>query len=354
MRRRERLKKLEKQKERKRRKRNQRLRRAFGGLVVLLVLFAGVRLLLQRDAVPEEEKVHSYEEQVEESGTQPAEEPEEATDDPGEIRWMFNENLARRRVQSEVALLYSLDTDEILYAKNADRISYPASLTKMMTQLVAIENLDEAQLAQQVSISEETYRNMLDEEASLSGFAPGESVTLQDLLYANFLESGGDASETIALHLAGTVDAFVAEMNARAEELGMADTVFLNPTGLHEEGHHTTANDLLKLMQAGLDDERFLTYFTAQSYETEPLDDTENGHTLTARLARKLEDRTVPYKVLGGKTGFTEEAGLCLATVIERSGSRFVLITMGAPYEISRTTDLDDHMWLMRGLSKEE
>lgn len=368
-RRRARQQKLEQQRAREKRRRMKRLRAGFVLLLVFGLLFFAVRAFITDRADGPDARAESYAESEEpaadpvedfpEAETEAAsavEDTEEADTEEVDVPrgWDFNENLAKRRVQSDVALLYNLDTDEIIYEKNADKLSYPASLTKIMTQYAALQMASPAQLEEEVSISEETYRQMITEDASMSGFAPGEPITFQDMLYANFLASGGDASETIGIVLSGSVEAFVEEMNLQAQRLGMNDTVFKNPTGLHDEEHRTTAHDLLKLTLAALKEEDFLEYFTAYTYETEPLDENaDEGHVITARLWENLQDRSIPYKVLGGKTGFTEEAGLCLITVMERSGSRFLIITMGAPYEVSRTTDLDDHQWLMRGLTRE-
>lgn len=325
---------------------------------VVLLLFAYTRLqnagLSEEAALPAAETetatgdtpVPFTEEAKADESNQP-----EADGSTSEKRLYFNENMARRRLQSEVALVYALDTGEILYEKNADLPSYPASLTKIMTQLVAIEMTDAARLLEPLAISDETYEKMVDEGAAMSGFPPGEPFTLQDMLYANFLGSAGDASETLAVALAGSLDAFVEAMNEKAAALDMNDTHFRNVTGLHAEGHVTTAHDLLKLTLAAFENPAFLDFFTADSYEASPADESSESYSIVPRLWRSLENREVPFTLIGGKTAFTEEAGLGLLTVMEKDGAHFLMITMGAPYEASFTASLDDHLWLMRGVS---
>lgn len=357
-RRRVRMEEIEKRRAaRKRRRRQKNIRRLLLIGALALLLYMGVRLIqngADKDQQPPEAANGQTETAPEKTNEEEATEVAAETEPDGTketINWSFNENLARRRIQSEVALLYSVDTDEVLYEKNADLITYPASLTKMMTQIVAVEHLTPAMLDEEVMLSEEIYWEMVAEEASMSGFKPGEIVTMRDMLYANFIASAGDASETIAIEVAGSEADFVALMNEKAAELGMQDTVFKNPTGLHDPEHETTANDLLKLYQYASRNVEFMKYFTADHYTTQPKDGSE-GLKLRPRLWEDLQDSGMPYRVLGGKTGFTEEAGLCLITLIERSGYRFLVISMGAPYDVSFTTDLEDHIWIMRGLSR--
>ena len=139
------------------------------------------------------------------------------------------------------AILVDARTGKTLYEKNADEQRAPASLTKIMTCLIALEKCE---LTDQVTICD---LDDLASDASVAGFREGEVLTMEDVLYGLMLESGGDAALAIAVHIAGSVDAFSDMMNERATQLGMDNTNFTNPHGLTQGEHYSTARDLAKL-----------------------------------------------------------------------------------------------------------
>src|SRR5699024_10906628 len=124
-------------------------------------------------------------------------------------------------------------------------------LVKMMTTLVALEHINE--LSALAPVDEETYQEMIVENASMAGFVGREEVTYRDLLYGTILASGGEAANSLAIHVAGSVEAFVQMMNDKAGELGLKDTHFTNAEGLHDENQYTTASDMAKLLDYALD-----------------------------------------------------------------------------------------------------
>lgn len=232
--------------------------------------------------------------------------------------------LEQDEIYSRTGLLLDLEREQIVYRKNINEKIYPASLTKIMTSLVALENIDS--LDQRVRISREDFKGVDESGAALAGFREGEELTKRDLLYGLMLASGAEAANALANSLGGE-EAFVDLMNRKAEELGMKKTHFTNPTGLHHKDHYTTAGDLAILLSQALDNGDFRALVTREAYVTEA-----TGLKITSRVFDKLEeDKMEGYRILGGKTGYTRKAGLCLASICEKEGREYLLITAGAP-----------------------
>lgn len=158
---------------------------------------------------------------------------------------------------SRHAILLDAQSGQVLAQKRADERTAPASLTKMMTILLAIET--EPDLDKQVTLPEDIFPALQTEKASMAGFAPGETVTVRDLLYGAMLPSGAECCETLARLVSGSEDNFAALMNQKAAELGMKNTHFTNPTGLTDTEHYSSAADMAKLLQAALHNATFRT-----------------------------------------------------------------------------------------------
>ena len=155
----------------------------------------------------------------------------------------------------EAALLVELNSGTTVYEYNADQRLYPASLTKMMTCMLALEG---GNLSDEITVNGSLFADM-DSDASSANLVDGEVMTLEDLLYCVMVPSANDASIIVADHIGGSVEAFVDMMNAKAAELGCRDTHFANPDGLHEDDHYTTARDLAIIAQAALQNDTFRT-----------------------------------------------------------------------------------------------
>ena len=227
------------------------------------------------------------------------------------------------------AILLEADSGEVLAEKNADTQIYPASMTKMMTVLLAIEA--EPDLDRQVTIPEDIFPALKQEGASMAGFRPGEVVTTRDLLYGTLLPSGAECCETLARLVSGTETDFVALMNRKAAELGMTSTHFCNPTGLHDPEHVSTVRDISVLLREAVRNEMFRKILTTERYTIQPTNLHPEGFTVTSTLLKELNgDEIRNGKILGGKTGYTSEAGLCLASIAEVKGKTYLLVTAGA------------------------
>ncbi|MET3574500.1 D-alanyl-D-alanine carboxypeptidase family protein [Bhargavaea ullalensis] len=228
--------------------------------------------------------------------------------------------------------IYVLDREsgKPVYEKNADARAYPASLTKMMTTLVALEHIGDLSAAAPVDL--DTYRKMVAANASMAGFHGRERVTYRDLLYGKILPSGGEAANSLAVNTAGSVGAFVALMNQKADELGLAGTHFTNPEGLHDKGQYTTAADMAKLLDRALENGHFRALLTKETFQTSPTADHPDGIRLQSTVLARLNGVDEPgFRILGGKSGTTYQAGECWATLAEKNGREYIAVVMGAP-----------------------
>lgn len=228
---------------------------------------------------------------------------------------------------SDYALLVNLTTNEVIYEKNAHQRTYPASLTKMMTVLVGIEHMKDEDITIDVD-----YNALAAEGAAIAGFYNGEVVSYEDLLYGTMLPSGADAALMLAKVVAGSEEGFVALMNEKAQQLGMKDTHFTNVVGLHDDNHYSTPWDLAMLEKAALYNETFREIFSTKSYTTE----SASRLTFTSRMFDRMKSPIFDGgEVLGGKTGYTEEAALCLASYATDGENEYLLVTThadGNPY----------------------
>lgn len=215
-------------------------------------------------------------------------------------------------IGSTYAIVIDRDTNQVLCEKDADTKLYPASLTKMMTAIIAIENLQD--FNQTITITEEMLAGLKEQDASLAGFEVGDTPTIQDVLYGIALPSGADATNAAAFTISGSIEAYVKLMNEKAQQIGMTNTHFVNTTGLHDENHYSTARDLSKLLQYCLNNETFKTIFSTHTYTTSSLTSSINGIIFINSLFKAAETNNYAIPgLIGGKTGFTYPAGHCLA-----------------------------------------
>ena len=234
-------------------------------------------------------------------------------------------------VTAESAFVMDVQSGAILYEKNIDKREYPASITKVMTALVAIEN---SSLSETVTYSRNAVTN-LESGASNIEIQPGEKLSMEDSLYAILLMSANEACNGVAEHVAGSIDNFVAMMNQKAKELGCTGTHFANPHGLQDEKHYTTPYDIYLMLNEAFTYPEFTEITELPSYTVTYTgsDGTEKSTTLTATDHYLTGEATAPKDVtiLGGKTGTTEVAGNCLAILTQNAyGKTFVSIVMGA------------------------
>ncbi len=232
-------------------------------------------------------------------------------------------------LHSPCAILVRPSDKAVLMQKQSDKRIYPASLTKMMTVVAAIENIPDLQ--KKIELSSSIFQPLYKADASMAGFQPGEKVRAIDLLYGAMLPSGAESCVGLADEISGSEQNFVKKMNQKAEQLGMSNTHFSNSTGLQNENHYTTVKDLSLLLVYALQNKTFREIFTSSRHSTTVTNKHPDGITFTSTLSQSLKDQTLPGReILGGKTGYTNEAGLCLASLAQIDGREYILVTAGA------------------------
>lgn len=233
-------------------------------------------------------------------------------------------------INSSSAVLIQANGGKIIGEINGKERMYPASLTKMMTAIVAIEELDS--LEQEITLTAEMFAGLYEQDATQAGFQPDETVRAVDLLYGVMLPSGAECCIALADEIAGSEEAFVELMNKKAAKIGMENTHFCDSTGLHNPDHYSTAEDMAVLLKYGLKDDTFREIIESPYHSTPPTNIHPDGITYYSTMFKNLSDTAVTGgEIKGGKTGFTNEAGLCLASFAEIEGREYILVTAGAP-----------------------
>ncbi|WP_181995484.1 D-alanyl-D-alanine carboxypeptidase family protein [Clostridium sp. AM58-1XD] len=214
-------------------------------------------------------------------------------------------------IHSEAAALFSLNDKEVMFSKNAFERLYPASITKVMTALVAIKY---GRLTDVVTVTDEAV--ITEAGASLCHIKPGDKLTMDQLLYGLMLPSGNDAGAAIAVHMAGSLEGFSEMMNEEAKKIGATGTHFMNPHGLSNENHYTTAYDLYLIFNEALKLPKFREIIGTTSYyaEYESGSGEKVNQTWKGGNWYMTGEREEPQglTVFGGKTGTTKAAGYCL------------------------------------------
>lgn len=233
-------------------------------------------------------------------------------------------------ITGEYVTLYNMNEDTLLYSKNDTKKTSIASLTKMMTTLVAIEEIDN--LDKIVTIKERDFEGTVG--YSKAGFKVGDKVTYRDLLYGIILPSGADAVNAVVNNTLG-YDKFIKKMNETAKRLGMNDTSYANPVGKDDENNYSTSSDLAKLLKYALKNETFKTIFTTKSYKT------SNGINLESTV-NSYKNILNTDEIKGAKSGFTKDAGRCLASITTLNNVDYLLVVINSsttnPYNAVKDT----------------
>ena len=230
------------------------------------------------------------------------------------------------QIEAQSAVLMDLNSEAILYSKNADTQLYPASITKLLTCLLGCENLD---INAQITLSQQAAYGIEAGSSTIYGDA-GEVFTVEQALMGLMLESANEMALAIGEEVSGSVKKFVELMNTRAQQLGCTNTHFNNPNGLPDETHVTTANDMAKIAKAAWQNTTCRKFFTTDLYEIPPTNVfTETRYLLNHH--KMMAGRDYAYDgVLGGKTGYTEVAGSTLVTYAKRGNLTLVAVVMNS------------------------
>ncbi len=238
------------------------------------------------------------------------------------------ETMAIIGTSAEAVLLYCCDNDETVYSENGDKKLPMASTTKIMTVVVALEHAD---IDKEIKVPKEAC----GVEGSSVYLYPDEKITMKDLLYAVMLESANDAATALAIAVGGDLSDFVKMMNAKAAEIGMLNSNFVNPHGLDHEQHYSTAYDMALLMDYAMENPVFAEITGTYKY-TSPMGETARVFINHNRLLNTYNG------VCGGKTGYTKRSGRCLVSVAERDGVRLCAVTLNDPDDWKDHAELYD------------
>ncbi len=231
---------------------------------------------------------------------------------------------------AKYAIIIDKKDNSVIAQRKAKERAYPASTTKIMTLLTAVDLIED--YSDTFTMSLAITDPLFTEGASVAGFLDGEAVNMTDLLYGTILPSGADAAMGLAVKLAGSEEAFVGLMNKKAEELGLTDTHFDNVTGLHSENNYSTAYDMAIILDTALQNEICKKVLSTYQYTTASTSHHPEGILLSSTLFTYMygtEPETAT--ILGGKTGYVNESGYCIASYGENNESknRYIVVTFG-------------------------
>ena len=235
-------------------------------------------------------------------------------------------------VISTNAILINENTDTIIASKGAYERINPASMTKVLTVLVAAEAIAEEELDNTFTMTQEITDYSYVNDCSSVGFLADEVVTLRDLFYGTTLHSGGDAAVGLATYVAGSNDAFVDKMNVKLEELGIAEsTHFTNCVGLYDENHYSTVYDMAIIMKAAMQNELCRDFLSLHIYTTSTTEQHPEGITISNWFLRKIEDKDTSGEVLCAKTGYVVQSKNCAVSYENHeNGSSYICVTTGS------------------------
>ncbi len=235
-------------------------------------------------------------------------------------------------VISTNAILIDESTDTIIASRGAYERIFPASMTKVLTILVAAEQLGERDLDDTFIMTLEITDYAYVNDCSAVGFLDGEEITVRDLFYGTILPSGGDAAVGLATYIAGSHEAFVDMMNAKLEELGISDSAhFTNCVGLYDDNHYCTVYDMAVIMKAALQNELCRETLSAHTYTTTPTDKHPEGITISNWFLRRIEDKDTGGEVLCAKTGYVVQSRNCAVSYgTFAGGTPYICVTAGA------------------------
>jgi len=252
-------------------------------------------------------------------------------------------------VFSSNAILVDVENEKILAGKGEKSRVVPASMTKVLTLLVAAENIDDLddEFVITTEITDYCFRN----DCSVAGYAVGETVTVRDLLYGAILPSGGDGALGLALYVAGSQEAFVELMNEKLAALGLSGSAhFTNCIGIYDADHYCTVYDMAIIMEAAMQNEICREVLSTRIYTTSRTEQHPDGIELSNWFIRRIEDKDTGGMTVYGKTGYVNQSGSCAVSCgINEEGRTYICVTVNA---VSRWRCIEDHAYLYKHFSE--
>lgn len=254
-------------------------------------------------------------------------------------------------VFSSNTILVDVDNEKILAGKGEKSQIVPASMTKVLTLLVAVENIENLNaLNDEFVITTEITDYCFRNDCSVAGYAVGEAVTVRDLLYGTILPSGGDGALGLAIYTAGSHEAFVELMNEKLAELGLAGSAhFTNCIGVYDADHYCTVYDMAVIMEAAMQNEICRQVLSTRIYTTSSTEQHPEGIELSNWFIRRIEDKDTNGMTIYGKTGYVNQSGSCAVSCgINAEGRRYICVTTNA---VNRWRCIEDHAYLYQNFS---
>lgn len=233
-------------------------------------------------------------------------------------------------ILSKHVLLINTDTDTVLYQKNANEKAYPASITKIMTALVVLDNCKDLD-NEKITTSYNAIHSLDGTGSTMLNLKEGEVLSAKEMLYALLMCSSADCAVALAEHFGGSVGGFVDMMNAKAKELKMNDSSFANVHGLHNDDHYTTANDIAKMVKAALKYDLFCEIVKSSRHRMGATNLSRERTLVTTNFLLDVSTAYYYPYCTGIKTGFTDAAGRCLVSTANKKGSNYLCIVLNCP-----------------------
>ena len=328
--------------QKRRKKRLLKIRLMFAGLVLFValilagIIFTIVKLVgmaMDNRAAAEKEMAFTTIEKTPELMINDPE-PEPEPEPEARVYSVSEENI--RGIGDEVigqyGILVDVSQESVLAGRGYRARMNPASMTKVLTLLVAAEHMERSELSSPFRMVFDITNYAFVHDCSTAGFLENETVTVEDLLYGTILPSGGDAAVGLACYIAGSQEDFVVLMNQKLEELGLSETThFTNCVGLFDEDHYSTCYDMAMIMWAAMDNELCRQVLSTKKYTTSPTPEHPEGIELSNWFLRRIEDKEDGFTVLGGKTGFVNESGNCAVSLAsDPSGREYICVIAGS------------------------
>ena len=332
-----------KRRKRRQRRRRQRLFRCLFPLAVVVVVCLFVALGKGSNEQPSNQQQTNQQQSSQQSTGASSESTElvplmeiarvEPPEDPDPVPETDETVHLEDSLASTYAVLLDLKNEKVLAEKESRTSINPASMTKILTLLVAVEHLSESDLEKTFTMTAEITDYCYENDCSVVGLKPDETVSIRELLYGTILPSGADASLGLAQYISGSQEAFVALMNEKLKELGLSKTShFTNCVGLYDEEHYSTVYDIGIILKAAMENALCREVLNARTYETKPTAQHPEGQLLSNWFLRRIEDKeTGGVTVVGAKTGYVTQAGSCAASGgQDADGNLYICVTGNA------------------------
>ena len=235
-------------------------------------------------------------------------------------------DIDNEKIKSPYISLIDVKNNQLIAGKESETKIYPASMTKVMTLIVAVENVKDK--TDCYTFGYEMLNRLYIEEASVAGFLENETIGFDELLYGLILPSGADAAEGLAEMVAGSQDAFVELMNKKCMELGLSNTHFMNVSGLYDENQYTTCTEMAMIMNYAMNNPECAKVLSTYQYTTKATEQHPDGILLTSTMFSRMYGTEVEgVTIIAGKTGYTNEAGHCMVSYATKNGNSYICVT---------------------------